>query len=133
MGYETQLIVGKDTGHSYASQKGNYFQVYAIVDMCKMGYDNVISRLSAHLGEKAEPVVYWYAPTGDGDTVITEDSYGDKPKPVPIKDVIAALEETMEQEKLAGEYAYRRFKWAYALLKAMEDDSEELSVLMYGY
>jgi len=42
---------------------------------------------------------------------------------------VQALEKDMAEE----EEKYRRFEWAYALLKVMEDDPEELSVLLYGH
>jgi len=127
MGYETELVVGKLTDHKFGHETAHWFKVYAVVDMCKMGYDTLVATLDAHLPKGSEPAVYWYAPTGDGNTMITEDSYGDMPKPLPIKTVVEALEKDMENED------YRRFKWALALLKSMEDDPEGLSVLMWGY
>jgi len=36
-------------------------------------------------------------------------------------------------KKDAKDDDYRRFKWALALLEAMKDDSERLSVLLYGH
>jgi len=126
MGYETQLIIGRDTGQSYTDE-GTYFMVYAHVDMCKMG-DSALFNLPWVNKTPEKEKWYFYAPMGDGDTVVDEDRYGDIPRPVPIADVINALREDVTKND------YRRFKWALALLEAMAEDSPEgLSVLMWGY
>lgn len=126
MGYETQLIVGKDTGNSY-SDGGIYFMVHAHVDMCKMG-DSALFNLPWVNKTPEKEKWYFYSPMGDGDTIVTEDRYGDMPRPVPIADVINTLREDVTKSD------YRRFKWALALLEAMEKDSPEgLSVLLWGY
>jgi len=126
MGYETELLVGRDTGDSYSSE-GQYFMVYAHVDMCKLGMTAVLDLPWVNKTPEVKKW-YWYAPTGDGNTIITEDRYGDMPRPVPIADVITALKEDLVNSD------YRRLKWALALLESMEENSgEELSVLLWGY
>jgi hypothetical protein len=131
MGYETEMLIGKVSDFVFSHDgDAKYFQVYATIDMCKMGYEGPLCELDTHLAKGEDPVVYWYAPTGDGNAELFEDRYGDIPKPVPIKDVLEALEKTMEQE---GEPGYRRFKWAHALLSSMVNAPEDLSVLFWGY
>jgi len=125
MGYETKLLIGKETNQAY--DESTWFQIYAMVDLCKPGYDSEIFKIDS---ENKTPDVkqwYWYAPTGDDNIGVTEDRYGAKPKPVPLTDVIHALRLDMQGDD------YRRFKWAMALLESMADDNEELSVLFYGY
>ena len=126
MGYETQLLVGKATDMEFQGKK--YFMVYATVDMSKMGYDSAVYDLPWK-NENTDDVMWeWYAPTGDGDIAVCQDRYGDYPQPVPVGDVIEAL-----RTDSAGD-DYRRFKWALALLEAMEKDTPEgLSVILWGY
>lgn len=126
MGYETQLLIGRDTKNSFEDE-GTYFQVYANVDMCKMGNSKV---LDLNWRNETPEVNHWYfyAPAGDGNTTITEDRYGDIPKPVPLKQVVEALRADCEKD------TYRRFKWALALCEAMlADGGEDLSVLLWSY
>ncbi len=125
MGYETQLIVGVDTGQSY-SDAGTYFQVYATIDMCKLGHQSAVHDLDSVNKTPDEKSWYFYAPAGDGDTPVTKDRYGAMFKPIPIADVIAALEKDAETTD------YRRVLWAITMLKAM-DKVERLSVILWGY
>lgn len=127
MGYETQLIIGEDTGQSY-SDDGIFFMVHATVDMCKMG-DSALFNLPWVNKTPEKEKWYWYSPTGDGDTSYSEDRYGDIPRPVPLADVVNALREDVEKSD------YRRFKWALALCESMmkEPGGERFSVLMWGY
>lgn len=154
MGYETRLIIGKSSsltgdeveygeliiedGEAYRpmlkDEKGEFiktgrkeiwFQVIAEIDLCKCGYNSEIHKID-RVNKDESHIWYWFG-SGDGDTRVTEDCYGDKPKPVPIKDVVAALEIDAEKDD------YRRFKWALALLKSMQDDPEGLTVLLYGH
>lgn len=127
MGYETILLIGKDTKMGFAPDEGIYFQVYAHVDMCKLGNSQLFNL--PWLNKTPEDKFwFWYAPTGDGDTQIEEDRYGDKPRPVPLLAVLEALEEDMSNAD------YRRLWWAYQLLLSMHETSPgELSVLMWSY
>lgn len=126
MGYETQLLVGHDTGQSYSSD-GTFWMSYATVDLCKLGY----TELDSLPWKNETPDIeqwYFFPICGDGDTPVTEDRYGTKPRPVPIDDVITALELNAERDE------YRRLLWAIGLLKAMKENSHEnLTVILWGY
>jgi len=120
MGYETKLIIGK-SGHQL--NDGIWFNDMAEINMCKLGNASHVYDLDQTNKSSKE---HWYFYGSDGDTQIKEDHYGHKFKPVPIKEVISALEKDDYQD-------YRRAQWALALLNAMKDDSEELEVIIYGY
>lgn len=151
MGYETKLLIGvsscltedeniygdliiengeayrpmqKDDNGSFLTtgKKETWFQIMAAIDLCKCGSDSAIHKIDRVNSDESHHW-YWY----DGNERITEDCYGDKPKPVPVSDVIAALRSDMKHEN------YRRFTWALALLETMENDPEGLSVLLYGH
>jgi hypothetical protein len=125
MGYETTLLIGRDTKTTFISKESAvYFQVYAHVDMGKLGNSKLLDL--PWINKTPEDIFwYWYAPTGDGDTQIEEDRYGEKPRPMPIATVIQALKEDIKNDD------YERLKWALALLESMPDG--DLSVLLYGY
>lgn len=127
MGYETQLLIGHDTGNSF-SGTGIFFMVYATIDLCKLG-NSALFDLPWENKTPDEASWYWYPPTSDGNTIVSEDPYGDIPQPVPIADVISALEEDVANDD------YRRLHWALGMLKAMQAEArgEELSVLLWGH
>jgi hypothetical protein len=154
MGYETRLIIGRSCHTSDEIERGDlviedgetcrpwlkdgkgefiktgrkatYFMVYAEIDLCKCGYLSEINKLD-RINKDESHFWEWYG-SGDGNKEITEDAYGEKPKPLPLSVVVDAL------EKDAKDNDYRRFKWALGLLKSMQDDAEEnLSVLLYGH
>lgn len=125
MGYETTILAGTETTMQ-DKDGGIYFAVYASIDMCKLGSDSSV--LALDWQNKNEEGDYWYHfHRSDGDTPTKEDCYGDKPKPVPMKDVIRALEVDIGKEE------YRRLRWALGLLKEMANDDENMSVLLFGY
>lgn len=125
MGYETTLLVGIPTTIK-DKDGGIYFAVYAALDMCKLGHESAV--LDLDWQNKEEGGDFWYHYHGtDGDIQRNEDYYGDKPKPVPIGDVIRALEMDMARTN------YRRLRWAYELLRAMERDDENIAVLFFGH
>ena len=131
MGYETVLAVGTIHDGFFATKENeskNWFQVMAMVDLCKAGYDSELHKLIPKKSE-VDPAqaVYLYAPMGDGDTEVTEDRYGDKLHPVPLELVLAALRKDNEREN------YRRFTWAIGLLESMVSTTEDLYVILYGY
>ena len=128
MGNETQLIIGEDTGQYYPAT-GTFFMDAALIDMYKMGNSSILE-LPRKNDTPDKKRWSWYAPTGDGDTPVMEDRYGDIPQPVPIGDVIESL-----KTDVATGAGYRRFKWALALLQAMEatQGDREFKVLVYGY
>ena len=153
MGYETKLYIGKSRFTSEETKKGEltiengecyrpylknknggfintgrtetYFSVYAMIDLCKCGSESAIHKLNRQNEDKKH---FWYFYGEDGNKPISEDRYGDSLKPVPIGDVIAAIECDMIENS-----EYRRFKWALGLLNTMKDDNENLEILVYGH
>jgi hypothetical protein len=150
MGYETELLIGISSSSASdeikygelivadeeayrpmmrnaknntikTGRKETYFSIYATIDLCKCG-GREINNLD-RINKDTSHHWYWY--TGNGRTV--EDCYGDKLKPVPIIDVINAI----EQDSFDNDY--RRFEWALALLNSMKNDTENLSVLLRGH
>ncbi len=153
MGYETKLIVGKQASHAsqewqegelsiengrpiypilkdeegktlYTGRKNTWFYIYAEIDLCKLGSGSKIYSLD-WVNKDENHFWYWFG--YDGDLEISEDCYGNKPKPIPVKKVLDALRGDAKNED------YRRLKWAIALLESMENDKEELEVLIYGH
>lgn len=128
MGYEVKVLVGKSTNFLQRKEKTNWFQIMGMVDLCKPGHDSGISKLCQSIElDKVAQKVYLYAPMGDGDTTVGEDCYGVKLKTIPLEIVLDALYADQEND------TYRRFKWAIALLEAMQDDLENLEIVLYGY
>ena len=127
MGYETKLVVGMPSAH-IDRDGGIYFMVYAEVALCKMGYDANISKLDWK-NTSPSPEPYWFYFQGESEDKVIEDKYGDRSRPVPIGEVVKALELDVARDD------YSRFKWALNLLKAMNDSEgyDGLSVMFYGY
>ena len=125
MGYETKLVIGVPSTH-IDRDGGIWFNIFAELDMRKMGYRANISYLE---WKNESPDTYWYWYVGENDEKVTEDKYGDKSRPVPIGEVIEALEQDVARDD------YSRFKWALDLLKAMDDSKgySGLSVMFYGH
>lgn len=62
------------------------------------------------------------------DGIITEDYYGKPIGLIPIDEFVAALKEDIELE------AYRRFKWALALIEAIQKDvKKNIFVATFGH
>jgi len=153
MGYEIKLLIGRESRDPsrkplkekkpvidgdylyYPPLKDNdgnikysdtfqlYFQVYATIDLCKIGDCNLSAVLKKNENDRLEH--YHYG--SDGNTEITEDRYGDKPQTASIADCIKALEKDVKESD------YRRFKWALSLLKSMNDSSNDMKVLWFGH
>lgn len=159
MGYEIKLIIGKasegsneierDMSKPYSDGSGfeykkdangeyvttgrmeRYFQVYAEIDLCKIGYeDKPLNALSAKSHKGPEKEVYYFFGTTEGNKDGREDRYGERLYPIPAEEVLAALKDAQERE---GSEPYRRFKWAIALLESMVDDNEGIQVLFWGH
>ena len=157
MGYETKIIIGKSTtptpeweedkehpfddgsGFPYKMDKlgreiptgrmETYFSVYAELDLCKLGYqDDELNRLAQKSHDKAKGKQFWFFYGTDGNTRITEDSYGAGMTPMPIGKVLKAMKASIDKDD-----PYRRLAWAIALLESMAKDSEGLEVLFYGH
>lgn len=120
MGYETKLLIGSSRGVQREGE--TYFEIMCMVDLCQCSRGSMINGLN-RVNKDDSHGWYWYL----GDKRLSEDAYGDRLKPVPIEHVIEALKVDLENED------YRRLRWAIALLESMADDSEEISVLLYGY
>ena len=111
-----------------------YFQVYAMVDLSKPGIDCHLLKLD---WKNTDTRIVWYF-YEDGNTQVKQDDYGDLSKPIPVADVITALKKDFKEslDKYPGfegdpdSGGYRRFKWAIALLKVMDTNTQ---VLLHGH
>jgi len=163
MGYEVKLLIGEVSKHLEPDYKrsetpeidGNTlyypyledknkkwipngrekrrFQIMGTLDLCKIGSGPLAKLIekSTVKAKKPKQYIYWYP---DGNTEEEEDCYGDRFKPVSVKEVVKALEEEVAEAEAKGEEQYRRFVWALGLLRAMQDYAgSELSVLFYGH
>lgn len=126
MGYETKLMIGLVVDFNFnrkPSRKAKWFQIYAELDLCKLGSKSPLFDL---MKKVCRPEVYWYK--SDGNTREMRDRYGDCFKPVPIRDVLAALQADPDAT------TYRRIKWAIGLLEEMVQDKEDdISVVFFGH
>jgi len=115
----------------YTGRTEHWFQIMAMVDLCKLGYqDDALNRLIHQSHKTAKDAIktnvyYFYGE--DGNTQVKEDRYGDGMWPVPVKDVLEAMKSVEDAQ------TYRRLVWAIALLEAMAKDPANLQVLFYGY
>ena len=127
MGYEIRLYIGRTDGKPSSMDNGHsWLQVYAMVDLCKPGYDSAIYLLNrGKVGEPTEPLVFFYAE--DGNTSVQEDRYGTKLRAYPIAAVLDAIQSDAQRDQ------YRRFDWALATLKAIHKDEPSAVVALYGY
>jgi hypothetical protein len=124
MGYEVKVYVGK-VAHRVDDDHGRWFQMWAMFELCKPGYDSEISKLCGDPNVGYEPVFFYCT---DGNTAITVDCYGKRLKAIPIDDALKALETDQ------GNDGYRRFKIAVDLLKSIKEHAgEQLSVILYGH
>lgn len=157
MGYEIRMFVGRqgspsaelevdktrpyEDGSGFEFKKderGNtvktgrteiWFDRYAILDLCKLGYQedplNALIASTFEKGKANEATVYFFY---EGNEQVKDDYYGSKMWPVPLSEVLQALNE-MPAEAME----YRRLKWAKALLEAMASDPEGLYVMFFGH
>lgn len=153
MGYETRLLIGRESsftsseikcgdliledgeayrpmirddkdGYIKTGRKETLFMIMAEIDLCKCGHNAHIHEVD-RINKDENHFWYWW----HGNERAAEDCYGEKLKPVPIADVVVALEKDVADD--ANDY--RRFRWALALLYSMKDDPEKLSALLYGH
>ena len=124
MGYEVRVYVGR-VQHSSNETSGRWFQLWAMFELCKPGYDSEIYKLCSDPAIGNERV-FFYA--DDGNTEITVDRYGKRLKAIPFDIVLKALETDQ------GNDSYRRFKVAVDLLRSIKEHAgEQLSVVLYGH
>jgi hypothetical protein len=138
MGYEIKLFIGKDTGRKEddidysttpprdSGKKRTYFMTYAMIDLCKLSYDGSF-HAAMNNWKNQDKEHFWFKYADDGETMISEDRYDEQWIPQKLSVVL----DTLKAEPDAKEY--RRLRWAIALLESMADDSESLSVWIYGY
>ncbi len=138
MGYESKVFVVNAVSHNtpkldkrtqepVLDKNGHpimyrgYGQIVAMIDMCKMGYDNGWKELFTK-----EIDYYIFAEDGDHDT--NTDCYGEHIKSGDINAIIAWLENRIKIDD------YRRLKPLLHLLKSFNlDDWEDLQIVHYGY
>jgi len=119
----------KKDGDKYieTGREESTFLIAAMVDLCKVDYSGPIHKLRETALNTDKKKIYKYF-TG-GNTEVSEDSYGDKYKPVAIGLVIKAIE-----EEIATNGGYRRLEWALKLLRSVKKTSkDEFSVLFCGH
>ena len=138
MGFEIKLLVGKACHQSPVFEKDEegiyqqtahreqWFRVDAEVDLCKCGSTSQLNKLY-DATKHTDPNHHYFLYGLDGHIHFTEDLYGKKLQTVPIHEVIQALKVDASNDN------YRRFPWALALLKSMEDDPEGFEVILYGH
>lgn len=121
MGYESKLLIVQKSRYSSICDNMFYGNCIAAFKLSKVG-DRVHSAIMAY----PDSSVYTYA--DDGNTVITEDLYGNKLKEIPLKDMINILKEELRL------YSYRRFETCLKMLEAFDSDKwEDVVVLHCGY
>lgn len=70
----------------------------------------------------------------DGNTLEDEDRYGAKRNPIPVKDVLKAVEASHMESIHDHDYRYRRSEWAVALLKSIVGhQGDNIEVILYGH
>lgn len=138
MGYESKIyivnvlshkhtVINPDTQKPYLDKNGEpmidngYGQIVAMIDMCKMGYDNGWRELFTK-----EIDYQIYAENGNEST--NKDCYGEHIKSGDINAIIAWLENQIKKDN------YRRLKPLLYLLKAFNPEEwDDLQVLHYGH
>lgn len=125
MGYEVKVYVGRVSVSTTRDEQRRWFNTWAMIDICKPGYDSEIYKLSAD-HDIGEPI-YIYG--SDGDTEIVEDCYGKRLRAFPLDVALTALETDN------GSTRYRRFQIAVDLLRSVKANAgdEQLSVFLFGY
>ncbi len=126
MGYEVILLIGRNTKQVFENL--TYFQVIATLDLGKCTRSNILLLPWENL--KNDTTFEFFSPTGDNDQSIIEDRYGNRMRPIPLDDVIAALEKDVRRDN------YRPAVWAISLLNKMREDAisdESFTVMLYGH
>ena len=111
-----------------------WFNEECVIDLCKCGDSNVGQLAIKHLLRKGKALLYWY----ENDKEVTEDACGDKPTPIPTKEVIEALrKDVLVLDYGDNDRPYRRFEWALALLEAIDKrdngKKKEFCVIFNGH
>lgn len=126
MGYNVTLLIGRDTKQVYDDL--TYFKINATLDMGNCSRSNLL--LLPWENHNTDTAWEFFPPaTPDQDDAIVEDKRGNRMKPIPIDDVIAALEKDVKRDN------YRPAVWALSLLNKMQTDAitgEAFSVMLYS-
>jgi len=153
MGYEIKVLIGKSTSwprqemkrtnvrykddsgwepelddkgnYVYTDRTEHYFDVYAVMDMCKLGcqsdaLNTLIGKSFALAKNNENQIHHFYA--SDGNTMIQEDRYGSRMHPVSLIELKEALDALPDMD-------YRRLRWLKALVDEMVKDKEPLQVM----
>lgn len=122
MGYESRIfIMDRNENEAPNGEKYTWAEKIAMVNMCKMGYDNGFHELFT------EPIDYKIFI--DGETETDVDRYGEHLKSATVQTVI----EWLKKEISVADY-YRRMGPLLGLLEGFnESDWSELQVVHYGY
>ena len=137
MGYELYMKVGKVPETDILKNKRGqlWFDEECVIDLCKCGGDSNVGKLAGdYMISKGKALLYWF----ENDKMVTEDSYGDKPTPIPTKEVIEALRtDVLVLDYGNNDRPYRRFEWALALLEAIDKrdnrKKKEFCVIFNGH
>lgn len=127
MGYESRLyVIEKNTevplGRSDSPRPMYWGEVIAVFNLCVL--DGYVSAMFRRNFPNTDAYIY----ADDGDTLITEDLYGDPLTEIPVPDAIRILEEAAARDD------YRRYAPCIQMLKGFDPKKwHNLVVLHYGY
>lgn len=132
MGYETRLYTGQEYPMVEGFDKVPTVGVIAMVDLSKAGCNTNTGKFLAEARKSDEHFAFY---AEDGDTLITEDRYGEKLTAVDI----AGLVEAMEKDQ-AEDYDYRRYALAIPVLRCflehpgwVNDKFTRIRCIQFGY
>ena len=119
MGYELKMYLATKHSHS------EYRQVIGTIDLCKLGRGKLADFIQDSKAESEDVFVY----ASDGNTRITEDSYGDKLWEVDVEKLLPVMVEANKKEP------YRRFNLAIPMMETLLKDFKEVTpvAIFYGY
>ena len=143
MAYELKLIVVEPSYSGLPEVKGRmaketgrtefYCRVIATIDLCAFRGEAIeaLDRDNIKQSKADKKHVYYYYES-DGNTQVKEDRYGEKRNPIPIAEVLKAVEDSHNED--IDEYRYHRSEWAIGLLKSMIGfRGKKLSVILEGH
>jgi len=119
MGYEITLKIGKVI--QWSPKDKPFLLDYASLDLCKPG-PGAMADLASRKPSAKHPAIAYY--DGYSEEEKDTDSYGAKHPAIKLDEVIAALEKDN-----APPDRYRRYDWALALLKAMNENNQDNEII----
>ena len=121
MGYESRFYIVNSNKSGYKDEGFYYGEKIAIFNMCK------VPRLYDAIKNYPKTDTFIYA--DDGNTLITEDNYGESLIEIPINDMIYHLRNVIDSDT-----PYRRYEpFLHLLLGFNTREWDNLVVLHYGY